>query len=102
MLHGDGLLRRGGGRRGVVKLLGEFGEGRLDFLQHASFAHTLQIVDLVFEVVLIARQLGRQAGKLHDHHPADGDDHEPEQHDDQHDGSHVAEPPAVQGCHDRL
>ena len=91
-----------GGWRIVFKLLGELGEGCLDFLQHAPFAHTLQIVDLVFEVVLIARQFGRQAGKLHDHHTADGAEPEPEQHHDQHDGWRVAEPPAVQRCHDRL
>ena len=81
-----GLLRRSRGQR-VFLTPGEAGDGRLDFLQNAPSARTLQIVDLVFEVVLIARQLRRQARELHNNRPAEGSEPEPEQHDDQHPAS---------------
>jgi hypothetical protein len=86
----------------VLKLPAEFCYGLLDFLKHAPSAGTLQIVDLLFEVICIARQLGRQAGELHDNLPADGSEPEPEQHDDQHRCGRVAEPPPVKRRHDRL
>jgi hypothetical protein len=100
--HRHGLLCRRGGRLVLRELSGELVYRLLDFLEHASPTGIPQIVDLLFQVARVARQLVGQARELRHDPPAAATDHQGHQQHHQDRCWRAAKALTVDRGHDRL